>query len=133
VLTSPKPVQNFLTLKLGMLEYEVYSCAYLENRHRLIEFVELFRGTINGASVHPREVVKQALQLTAAAVIFEHPRPSGVAEPSHADVLVMSRLKGSLAIVDIHALDYLIVAGTATVSFAEQELLGALSDRASRR
>jgi DNA repair protein RadC len=122
-LTSPKLVRDFLTLKLGALEYEVFCCAYLDNRHRLIEFVELFRGTIDGASVHPREVVKQALQLNAAAVIFAHPHPSGIAEPSQADELITRRLRESLALVDIRVLDHLIVAGGDVVSFAERGLL----------
>lgn len=122
-LTSPKLVRDFLALRLGALEHEVFCVAYLDNRHRLIEFVELFRGTIDGASVHTREVVKQALQLNAAAVIFAHPHPSGVAEPSQADELITRRLRESLALVEIRVLDHLIVAGGDVVSFAERGLL----------
>lgn len=122
-LTSPKLVRDFLSLKLGALEHEVFCVAYLDNRHRLIEFVQLFRGTIDGASVHPREVVKQALQLNAAAVIFAHPHPSGIAEPSHADELITHRLREALALVEIRVLDHLIVAGGDVVSLAEKGLL----------
>ena len=82
LLTSPKLTRDFLALKLGTLQQEVFCVLYLDGRHRLIEYVELFRGTIDGASVHPREVVKQALEKNAAAVIFAHPHPSGIAEPS---------------------------------------------------
>ena len=96
---------------------------FLDNRHRVIEFVELFRGTIDGASVHPREVVKEALQRNAAAVIFAHPHPSGVAEPSHADELITAGLAKPLQLVDIRVLDHIIVAGGETISFAEKGLL----------
>ena len=122
-LTSPKLVRDFLTVQLGALEHEVFCVAYLDNRHRLIEFVQLFRGTIDGASVHPREVVKQALQLNAAAVIFAHPHPSGIAEPSHADEIITHRLREALALVEIRVLDHLIIAGGDVVSFAEKGLL----------
>ena len=122
-LRSPKLVQEFLSLKLGTLEHEVFCVAYLDNRQRLIEFVELFRATIDGAGVHPREVVKQALQLNAAAVIFAHPHPSGVAEPSQADELMTRKLREALAFVDIRVLDHLIVAGSDVVGFAERGLL----------
>jgi DNA repair protein RadC len=122
-LTSPKLVRDFLSLQLGALEHEVFCVAYLDNRHRLIEFVQLFRGTIDGASVHPREVVKQALQLNAAAVIFAHPHPSGIAEPSQADELITHRLREALALVEIRVLDHLIVAGGDVVSLAERGVL----------
>jgi DNA repair protein RadC len=87
-LTSPTAVRDFLRLRLGTREFETFCCLFLDNRHRLIEFVELFRGTIDAASVHPREVAKEALARNAAAVIFVHPHPSGVAEPSPADELI---------------------------------------------
>ena len=118
-LTSPQATRDFLTLKLGTREFESFCCLYLDNRHRVIQFVELFRGTIDGASVHPREVVKEALKRNAAAVILAHPHPSGVAEPSAADELITRRLKDALQLVDIRVLDHIIVAGGETLSFAE--------------
>ena len=122
-LDSPAATRHFLTVTLGAREYESFCCLFLDNRHRLIEFVELFRGTIDGASVHPREVVKEALKRNAAAVIFAHPHPSGVAEPSQADELITRRLREALALVDIRVLDHFIVAGSTVVSFAEKGLL----------
>lgn len=122
-LDSPRLTHEYLAMKLGDREHEVFCCLYLDSRHRLIEFVELFRGTIDGASVHPREVVKEALARNAAAVIIAHNHPSGVAEPSQADELITRRLRDALAIVDIRVLDHLIVAGPDTISFAERGLL----------
>ena len=101
----------------------MFCCLYLDNRHRLIAFDELFRGTIDGASVHPREVVREALAHNAAALILAHNHPSGVAEPSRADELITQRLRDALALVDIRVLDHLIVAGPETLSFAERGLL----------
>jgi DNA repair protein RadC len=118
-LSSPLLVKDFLSVKLGSLEYELFCVLLLDKRHRLIEYVELFRGTIDGASVHPREVVKLALAKNAASVILAHPHPSGVAEPSHADELITQRLKEALSLVDIRVLDHLVVAGGQVVSFAE--------------
>jgi DNA repair protein RadC len=92
-MSSPRLVKDFLSLRLGGLEHETFCVLLLDRRHRLIEFVELFRGTIDGASVHPREVVKLALAKNAAAVLCAHPHPSGVAEPSQADELITHRLK----------------------------------------
>jgi len=122
-LDSPQATRDYLTLKLGTREFETFCCLYLDNRHRLIEFVELFRGTIDGASVHPREVVKEALRHNAAAVIFAHPHPSGVAEASGADEAITRRLVQALQLVDIRVLDHLIVAGGEIVSLAERGLL----------
>jgi DNA repair protein RadC len=96
---------------------------FLDNRNRVIECVEMFRGTIDGATVHPREVVKEALGRNAAAVIFAHNHPSGVAEPSQADELITRRLKEALSLVDIRVLDHLVVGGNVVTSFAEQGLL----------
>jgi DNA repair protein RadC len=101
----------------------VFACLFLDNRHRVIEYRELFNGTIDGASVHPREVVRQALTANAAAVIFAHNHPSGVAEPSRADELLTRRLKEALALVDIRVLDHLVVGDGDAVSFAERGLL----------
>ncbi len=105
-LGSPRATCDFLTAKLRDLEHEVFCCLYLDKRHRLIEFQELFRGTIDGASVHPREIVKLALQRNSAAIIVAHNHPSGVAEPSQADELITQRVKEALALVDIRLLDH---------------------------
>lgn len=94
----------------GSLDHEVFCSLYLDSRHRLIDFVEMFRGTIDGASVYPREVVKEALRRNAAAVIVAHNHPSGVAEPSQADELITRRLRDALGMVDIRVLDHLLVA-----------------------
>ena len=122
-LEAPKATQAFLIAQLRDRPYEVFCCLHLDNRHRLIAFEELFRGTIDGASVHPREVVKQALARNAAAVILAHNHPSGVAEPSQADELITYRLRDALALVDIRVLDHLIVGDNRCVSFAERGLL----------
>jgi DNA repair protein RadC len=122
-LDSPKTTANYLMTRLANREHEVFSILFLDNRHRLIAFDEMFRGTIDGASVHPREVVKQALHHNAAAVIFAHNHPSGVCEPSTADEMITRRLKEALALVDIRVLDHIIVAAGDTLSFAERGLL----------
>jgi DNA repair protein RadC len=122
-LASPRATCDFLSAKLRDLEHEVFCCLYLDKRHRLIEYEELFRGTIDGASVHPREIVKLALQRNSAAVIVAHNHPSGVAEPSQADELITQRLKEALGLVDIRLLDHIIVGDGASVSFAERGLL----------
>jgi DNA repair protein RadC len=122
-MDSPHSVREFLALKLGTLEHETFAVLLLDARHRLIEYVELFRGTIDGASVHPREVVKLALARNAAALIFAHPHPSGIPEPSQTDELITRRLKDALALVDIRVLDHIIVAGGETVSLAERGFL----------
>ncbi len=122
-MASPRLVKDFLSIKLGTLEHETFCVLLLDKRHRLIEFVELFRGTIDGASVHPREVVKLALARNAAALLLAHPHPSGVAEPSQADELITQRLKDALSLVDIPVLDHLIIAGGDIVSMAERGLI----------
>ncbi len=122
-MASPRATGEFLRAKLRDLEHEVFCCLYLDNRHRLIQFEELFRGTIDGASVHPREIVKLALQRNCAAVIVAHNHPSGVAEPSRADELITQRVKEALALVDIRLLDHIIVGDGASVSLAERGLL----------
>lgn len=121
-LTSPEKTKDYLQLKLGLLEHEVFAVLWLDNRHRVIAFDELFRGTIDGASVHPREVVKTALKHNAAACIFAHNHPSGVAEPSQADQSITKRLKEALSLVDVRILDHVIVAER-TCSFAELGLM----------
>ena len=122
-MSSPRLVKDFLSLKLGALEHEMFCVLLLDKRHRLIEFVELFRGTIDGATVHPREVVKLALAKNAAALVLAHPHPSGVAEPSQADELITQRLKDALSLVDIRVLDHVIIAGGVAVSLAERGVL----------
>ena len=123
VLDSPTATHRFLIARLRDQPHEVFCCMHLDNRHRLIAFDELFRGTIDGASVHPREVVKQALARNAAAVILAHNHPSGVCEPSQADQLITQRLREALALVDIRVLDHCIVADNGCLSFAERGLL----------
>ena len=123
VIDSPRATQDFLVSRLRDSPHELFCCLHLDNRHRLIAFDELFRGTIDGASVHPREVVKQALARNAAALILAHNHPSGVAEPSQADELITRRLREALALVDIRVLDHLIVADTGCLSFAARGLL----------
>jgi DNA repair protein RadC len=123
LLDSPAATHRFLIARLRDQPYELFCCLHLDNRHRLIAFDELFRGTIDGASVHPREVVKQALGRNAAAVILAHNHPSGVAEPSQADELITRRLREALALVDIRVLDHCIVGDNGCLSFAERGLL----------
>lgn len=122
-LASPRATRDYLISRLQDLEHEVFCCLYLDNRHRLIQFEELFRGTIDGASVHPREVVKQALQWNSAAVIIAHNHPSGIAEPSQADERITLRVKEALALVDIRLLDHIIVGDGVSVSLAERGLV----------
>ena len=122
-LNSPGETSRFLISRLRDRPFEVFCCLYLDSRHRLIAFEELFRGTIDGASVHPREVLRQALAHNAASLIFAHNHPSGVAEPSRADELITLRLRDALALVDIRVLDHLIVAGPRVVSLAEKGLI----------
>jgi DNA repair protein RadC len=122
-MNAPQATRQFLTAQLRDRPYEVFCCLHLDNRHRLIHFEEVFRGTIDGASVHPREVVRQALQYNAAAIIFAHNHPSGVAEASQADELITRRLRDALALVDIRVLDHLIVGDNHCLSFAERGLL----------
>ena len=124
VLTSPKAVRDYLRLSLGSLPYEVFTVLLLDAQNRLLASDELFRGTLTQTSVYPREVVKLALRHNAAAVIFAHNHPSGVAEASHADEALTQALKQALALVDVKVLDHFIVAGTTTpLSFAEKGLL----------
>ena len=118
-MASPQLVKEFLSIRLGRLEHEVFCLLLLDKRSRLIEYVELFRGTIDGASVHPREIVKLALAKNAAAVVLAHPHPSGIAEPSHADELITQRVKEALALVDIKVLDHLLGGNQCVTSDAE--------------
>jgi DNA repair protein RadC len=123
VLSKPDETRDFLRLRLADYRNEVFGCLFLDNRHRIIVVRELFQGTIDGASVYPRVVVQQAMEVNAAAVVFFHNHPSGVAEPSHADEAITRRLKDALALVDVRVLDHFVVSAGESVSFAERGLL----------
>lgn len=122
ILTSPEDSKNYVKIQLATYEHEVFACLFLDNRHRVIAFEKLFHGTINGASVYPREVVKACLKHNAAAVIFAHNHPSGNTEPSQADQTITKRLVSALELIDTRVLDHLVV-GDEVVSFAERGLL----------
>lgn len=117
--TNPTNVKEYLKLKLGAHNREVFAVMFLDNQHQLISFEELFFGTIDAASIYPREVVKAALNYNAAAVVFAHNHPSGIAEPSQADRRITQRLVDALKLVDIRVLDHIVV-GEDCVSFAEK-------------
>ncbi|WP_395641426.1 RadC family protein [Rudaea sp.] len=123
VLSDPSSVSNYLVAKLGLLEHEAFAMIFLDNRHRVMAFEVLFTGSIAGASVYPREVVKRALKHNAAAVIFAHNHPSGVPEPSQADREITSELQRALRFVEVRVLDHVIVGGNQTTSFAQRGLL----------
>ncbi|NQY27378.1 MAG: DNA repair protein RadC [Piscirickettsiaceae bacterium] len=118
-LTDAATTKQYLQQRLRAYHHEVFACLFLDNKHRMIAFEELFQGTIDGASVYPREVVKRALAHNAAAVIFAHNHPSGIAEPSQADYAITTRLKSALGLVDIRVLDHIVIGDGETVSFAE--------------
>jgi DNA repair protein RadC len=122
-IRSPADTEAFLVSRLRHLPHERFCCLYLDNRHRVLRFDELFRGTIDGTSVYPREVVKEALAVNAAAVILAHNHPSGVAEPSQADERITRRLKSALELVDIRLLDHLIIGDAGATSLASRGLL----------
>jgi DNA repair protein RadC len=122
-LTSPTAVRDYLRLTLAALEHEVFVCIWVDAQHRVIGVDEPFRGTLTQTSVYPREIVKAALAANAAAVIFAHNHPSGVAQPSRADELLTRSLKEALALVDVRVLDHFVVAGNQALSFAERGLL----------
>jgi len=123
VLASPRAARDYLIARLRDLEHEVFCCLFLDSRHRLTSCEELFRGTVDGASVHPREVVKQALARNATAVILAHNHPSGIAEPSQADEIITTRLRDALALVEIRLLDHLVIGDGCCVSLAEKGLV----------
>ncbi len=122
-LSSPRAVRDYLRLIFMGKEHEVFVVLLLDAQHRIIKSEELFSGTLTQTSVYPREVVKCVLRANAAAVIFAHNHPSGVAEPSHADEILTRSLKSALALVDVQVLDHFVVAGTRTMSFAERGLV----------
>ncbi len=122
-IASPRDTEAFLMASIGHLGHELFCCLYLDNRHRVLRFDELFRGTIDGTSVYPREIVKEALAVNAAAVIVAHNHPSGVAEPSQADERITRRLRAALELVDIRLLDHLIIGSGGATSLASRGLL----------
>lgn len=119
VMSKNTTVQDFLKIHLSHVEHEVFSILFLDNQHRLISFDELFRGTINGAGVYPREVVKEAIKHNAAAVIFAHNHPSGIPDPSSADRHITKQLQEALSLIDVRTLDHIVIGGTDAFSFAE--------------
>lgn len=119
-ITAPQAAEALLCRHLRNRPAEVFCCLWLDNRHRVIRLADLFHGTINGASVHPREVVRQALRENAAAVILAHNHPSGIAEPSQADRQLTDRLRESLGLIDVRVLDHIVVGDGETVSFAQR-------------
>ena len=123
ILTGPDAARDFLRTKLAHLEHEVFCCLFLDQRHRVLAFEELFRGTINGTAVYPREVVKRSLALNCAALILVHNHPSGVPEPSRSDEILTQRLKETLSLVEVRVLDHLIVGSEGVVSFADRGLI----------
>ncbi len=122
-LNNPQDVKNYLTLKLAEAEQELFVAVFMDVKNQVLEYNEMFKGTLAGSAVHPREVVKQALKVNAGAVIFAHNHPSGVAEPSHADKQITQELKNILAVIDVRVLDHFIIGGTNIVSFSERGLL----------
>ena len=122
-LTSCQAVKNYCRLNLATREHEIFGALFLDSQHRLIEFRELFRGTIDGCSVYVREVAKEALSLNAAAIIFTHNHPSGVCEPSQADIQITKKLQEALSVFDVRVLDHFIVSAEEVVSFAERGLM----------
>jgi len=122
-LGSPEETRRYLRIRLAEHKNEVFGCLFLDNRHRIIEVAELFQGTIDGASVHPRVVVQKALELNSAAILLYHNHPSGVAEPSRADEAITRRLKEALALIDVRVIDHFVVTAGESISFAERGLI----------
>lgn len=122
VLSNVADVKNYLQLKLRDYPYEVFACIFLDNKHSVIDYEELFRGTIDSASVHPREIVRRVLHHNAAAVVLAHNHPSGVAEPSQSDQQITDKLKAALQLIDVRILDHFII-GDEVTSFAERGLI----------
>ncbi len=121
--TSPQITRDFLRTAMRHYRHEVFACLYMDSQHRLIHFVPHFFGTIDGASVYPREIVKKALEHNAASVILAHNHPSGVAEPSEADRAVTARIKSAMELIDVRVLDHMIVGDQEVVSLAERGLI----------
>lgn len=123
VMDSPRAVRDFLRIRLGMLEHEVFAVLLLDAQNGLIEYVELFRGTVTQTSVYPREVVKEALLRNATSVILVHNHPSGMCEPSRADEVLTQTLRKALALIDVQVVDHLVVTPREVLSFSERDLL----------
>jgi DNA repair protein RadC len=122
-LNSPTAVRDYLRLALSGKEHEVFMCVFLDAQNRVLAVDELFRGTLTQTSVYPREIVKESLRHNAAALIFAHNHPSGIAEPSRADEMLTVALKQALALVDIKVLDHFVIGNASAMSFAERGLL----------
>lgn len=123
ILTSSSATRDYLRAKFRDCQSEIFSCLFLNNQHHVVKLEELFRGTIDGAAVYPREVVKRCLHHNAAAVILAHNHPSGVAEPSQADIAITNKLRTALQTIDVRVLDHLVIGNSMVVSFAERGLL----------
>lgn len=123
VMESPSAVRMFLSAKMRHYRQEVFACLFMDNKHRIIRFEPMFFGTIDAASVYPREVVRKALEVNAAAVILTHNHPSGIAEPSAADRHITERLVNALQLVDVRVLDHMVIGDPEVVSFAERGLI----------
>lgn len=123
VLTSSAATREYLRLRYRHNQREIFSCLFLNNQHHVVKLEELFAGTIDGAAVYPREVVKRCLYHNAAAVIFAHNHPSGVAEPSQADIAITSKLRSALGTIEVRVLDHLVIGSESVVSMAERDLL----------
>lgn len=122
-LSTPNESKVYLRAQLAGLEHEVFCCLFLDNRHRVITFEKMFRGTINGTAVYAREIVKEALKHNAAAVILAHNHPSGIPEPSRADEMLTAKLKDALSLIDVSVIDHIIIGGDEHVSLAERGLM----------
>ena len=118
-MEKPADVENFLKIQFSEMEYEAFSVIFLDNQHRLIAFEEMFKGTINGSSVHPREVMKAALKHNAAAVILSHNHPSGIATPSSADKQITKILVDAMELIDVRILDHIIIGDGDSFKFSE--------------
>jgi DNA repair protein RadC len=123
VLASPQAVRDFLRVKLGTLDFEVFAVVHLDTQNRVIDYVEMFRGTVSQTSVYPREVVRESMMRNSAALLLVHNHPSGSTQPSRADEMLTQTLKAALALVDVRVLDHLIVTGNDILSMAEYGLM----------
>lgn len=123
VMSSPAVVKDYLLARLGTLPHEVFAVVHLDSQNRVLDYVEMFRGTVSQTSVYPREVVRDALLRNSSALVLVHNHPSGVADPSKADEFLTQTLKAAAALIDVRVLDHFIVAGSAVQSMAEKGLV----------